>query len=102
MSCGTLSFADLVLLELHGRDLIIVGGREAVAVVVADRSLVGWESLIREAGAAHFIVSPRKLHELSEIILRHAAFVTPAMRQPAEQAASLDEQILAGLPGSEN
>jgi hypothetical protein len=45
-------------------------GREfpqAAPIVLADRTLTAWEDLAREAGAIHFVVSPRKLAEVGEI-----------------------------------
>ncbi len=61
------------------------------AAVVADRPLTEWEWLMREAGAVHFLTSPRKLAPLVELACRHLA-AAPAPRQ------SLPERIWSSLP----
>ncbi len=76
-----------VLVELHGC------WRGARAAVVADRSLAHWEWLLREAGAVHFLTSPRKLGPLVDLACRHLA-AAPAPRQP------FTERIWSGLPWS--
>jgi hypothetical protein len=63
----------------------------ARAVVVADRGLARYEWLLREAGAVHFLASPRKLAPLVRLAARHIASV-PVPEQ------SLAEQIWATLP----
>lgn len=73
------------LKELHRRWPGVRGA------VVADRSLAEWEWLMREAGAVHFLTSPRKLAPLVELGCRHLA-AAPAPRQ------SLPERIWASLP----
>lgn len=78
-----------VLVELHR---CWPGAR---AAVVADRSLTEWEWLVREAGAVHFLTSPRKLAPLVEVACRHLA-AAPAPRQ------TLPERIWAGLPWGES
>jgi hypothetical protein len=59
--------------------------------VVADRSLAGYEWLLREAGAVHFLTSPRRLAPLAGLVVRHLASVPPPVQ-------SLAERIWASLP----
>jgi hypothetical protein len=59
--------------------------------VVADRSLAGYEWLMREAGAVHFVCSVRQSGPLARLALRHLA-------QAPAPPRSLTEQIWAGLP----
>ncbi len=66
-------------------------GPDARAAVVADRSLADWEWLMREAGAVHFLTSPRKLAPLVDLACRHLA-AAPAPRQ------TLSERIWTSLP----
>ncbi len=61
------------------------------AAIVADRSLADWEWLMREAGAVHFLTSPRKLATLVDLACRHLA-AAPAPRQ------TFFERIWASLP----
>lgn len=63
----------------------------ARAAVVAGRPWQSYEWLAREAGAVHFLVSPRRLRPLVELIGRHLA------QSPAEEL-TLREQIWARLP----
>jgi hypothetical protein len=63
----------------------------ARVAVVADRSLAGYEWLLREAGAVHFLCSPRQSGPLADLARRHLAQAPPPPR-------SLTEQIWAGLP----
>ena len=59
--------------------------------VVANRSQAGYEWLMREAGAVHFLCSPREVAVLARLACRHLAEV-PAPQQ------SLAERIWASLP----
>jgi hypothetical protein len=63
----------------------------AVAVVVTQRHLRDLEWLAREAGAAHFVASPRALKPLAQMARRHLA-AAPALDLPPAQ------RILASLP----
>ena len=45
--------------------------------VVADRSLADYEWLMREAGAVHFVCSPRQVGPLAQLACRHLAQVPP-------------------------
>jgi hypothetical protein len=63
----------------------------ARVAVVADRSRAGYEWLMREAGAVHFLCSPRKVAVLARLACRHLAEVPPPQQ-------SLAERIWAGLP----
>lgn len=60
-------------------------------VVVADRDQVEHEWLMREAGAIHFLVSPRRVNLVAQLVHRHFAQV------PAPQLSAL-ERIWASLP----
>ena len=59
--------------------------------VVAGRSLAAYEWLLREAGAVHFLCSPREVGVLARLACRHLAEVP----QPQQ---SLTERIWASLP----
>jgi hypothetical protein len=94
--------ASLVILEL-GDDvagLLDYMARQprrfpaARIAVVADRSRVDYEWLMREAGAVHFVGSPRRLGSLARLACRHLAQVPPP-----EQG--LAERIWANLPWEE-
>jgi hypothetical protein len=63
----------------------------AQLAVVADRSLAGYEWLMREAGAVYFLCSPRHVGPLAQLACRHLAQV-PSPQQ------SLTERIWASLP----
>jgi hypothetical protein len=91
--------ASFVVLELGGNvaDLLRRMARQprdfpaARLAVVADRSLAGYQWLMREAGAVHFLCSPRQIAPLAQLARRHLAQVPP----PSQ---SLTEQIWANLP----
>ncbi len=51
---------------------------QAGLVVLAERRLAAYRDLLREAGALHFITSPRRLAEVTEIVRRRAAQATAA------------------------
>ena len=71
-------------------------GREfpgAAAVVVAERRLRRLEWLVREAGAMHFEVSPRRLRLVAEMAHRHLAAAPVA-------DLTLTQRILESLPWS--
>jgi hypothetical protein len=59
--------------------------------VVAHRNLAGFEWLVREAGAVHFLTSPRRLAPLAGLVVRHLANV------PLPQQTML-ERIWSSLP----
>ena len=63
----------------------------ARVAVVADRALGFCEGLMREAGAVHFTVSPRRLGPLGCLALRHLDAAPPPR-------LSLTERIWASLP----
>jgi hypothetical protein len=63
----------------------------ARVAVVADRPLAGYEWLLREAGAVHFLCLPRQCGPLADLACRHLA-------QAPSPPRSLGEQIWAGLP----
>ena len=63
----------------------------ARVAVVANRSQAGYEWLMREAGAVHFLCSSRDVAVLARLACRHLAEVPP-------QQQSLVERIWASLP----
>jgi hypothetical protein len=63
----------------------------ARVAVVADRSLAGYEWLLREAGAVHFLCSPRQCGPLANLARRHLA-------QAPSPPRSLADRIWADLP----
>ena len=91
------SFLVAELTEKSGAHLIRQLGQidrfwpQTRVAVVADRKLAGWEWLMREAGAVHFVTSPRELSPLVDLACRHLA-AAPAPPQ------SFTERIWAGLP----
>ena len=59
--------------------------------VVADRSQADYEWLVREAGAVHFLCSPRQVALLARLACRHLAQVPPPQQ-------TLAKRIWTGLP----
>ena len=94
--------ASFVIVELSGdlgallRRLARLGGEypAARAAVVADRPLAQYEWLLREAGAVHFLCTPRQVGPLAQLACRHLAQVPPPQQ-------SLTERIWATLPWGE-
>jgi DNA-binding NarL/FixJ family response regulator len=70
---------------------------QAAIVVLADRRLAPYRDLLREAGALHYITSPRRLSEIADIVRRRAARFESA----AGPAGPLEE-IRANLPWVES
>jgi hypothetical protein len=62
--------------------------------VAADRSLVECEAALREAGAVHFLCSPRGVGLLARLACRHLAQIPPPPQ-------TLTERIWASLPWGE-
>jgi hypothetical protein len=93
------SFLVLELTRENGE--LLVGrlndlGREfpgAAAVVVTERHLRRLEWLVREAGAIHFEVSPRRLRFVAEMARRHLSAAPAADLTPTQR-------ILESLPWS--
>ena len=71
-----------------GRDLPLCR-----VAVVTGRKLVGYQSLMREAGAVHFICSPRRLGPLADLARRH-------LDGAPEHQQGLIRQIWSNLPWS--
>ncbi|HTQ37876.1 MAG TPA: hypothetical protein VMJ32_02550 [Pirellulales bacterium] len=71
---------------------------QAAAVVLADRDLAAWEGIMREAGAVHFITSPRRTDEVIELARRHTAAATKRSIPSGEETTSLEDQIFASMP----
>jgi hypothetical protein len=99
-ACLSKTPASLVVVELNAGNVDTLLGRMArrereyprVRVAVfADRRLAGYEWLLREAGAAVFLSSPRRAAVLADLARRHLA------RHPVE-AVETCEAILAALP----
>jgi len=63
----------------------------ARVAVVAERRLTAYEWLVREAGAVHFVSSPRELGPLAQIGFRHMAAVPPPHK-------TFVERVWDGLP----
>lgn len=95
--------ASFVVLELGGDvaellNCLVRLSREFPAArqaVVADRPLAGYEWLMREAGAVHFVCSPRRVGPLAQLACRRLAQVPPLQQ-------SFTERIWANLPWGEN
>ena len=94
--------ASFVVLELAGEPSALLRflarqPREFPAArlaVVADESQAGHERLMREAGAVHFLCSPRQAGLLARLACRHLAQVPPPPQ-------SLSERIWGSLPWGE-
>lgn len=94
--------ASFVVLELGGdvAELLRRIARQpsefpmARLAVVADRSLAAYQWLMREAGAVHFVCSPRRVGPLAQLACRHLLQVPPPQQ-------SLTERIWASLPWGE-
>jgi hypothetical protein len=69
---------------------------QAALVVVADRRLTAYRDLLREAGALHFLTSPRRLSEIADIVRRRTA----RFESSFESAGPLE--IRANLPWMES
>ena len=63
----------------------------ARAAVVGERSFASYEWLLREAGAVHYLSSPRQVGPLAKMACRHLAQVPPPPQ-------SLTERIWTTLP----
>jgi DNA-binding NtrC family response regulator len=70
---------------------------QSVALVLAERNLAGWEEIVRQAGAVHFIVSPRRLDEVVELVRRAASAIANQLPS-GNESVNLEDQILANLP----
>jgi ActR/RegA family two-component response regulator len=68
--------------------------RWARAAIVAERGLADGEWSLREAGAIHFVTSPRKVAELARLATRHAEWVPRPKR-------SMTLQVWDSLPWPE-
>ena len=71
---------------------------QAVPLILAERSLVGWEEIVRQAGAVHFVSSPRRVDEVVEIVRHRAAAAVANQLLSSDESVSLEDQILASLP----
>ena len=64
---------------------------QARIAVVAQRNMARFEWLLREAGAVHFLTSPRRLAPLAGLVVRHLANVPPPPQ-------TMVQRIWASLP----
>jgi hypothetical protein len=96
--------AALVAVELSAADperMLVALSRierrhpQAALIVLADRRLAPYRDLFLEAGALHFITSPRRLNGIRGILRRRAA------RFPASAVGDRLEEIRNNLPWSE-
>jgi len=95
----TISSASFVVLQMSADPIrtlrfVVCGRRDFPAarfVVAAERSQADLEWPAREAGAVHFLCSPRQTGLLARMACRHLAQVPQPQR-------SLSERIWAGLP----
>jgi DNA-binding NarL/FixJ family response regulator len=66
---------------------------QAAMLILTNRRFLPYRRLLREAGALHYVTSPRRLDEVVEIVLRRCA------RLPvATTSAGRRDEILADLP----
>ena len=75
-------------------------GREfplVVTIVLAVRALSAWEDAAREAGATHFVASPRRLAEVGDIVRRRMKCLSQIVAY-SDAGQSIEERILATLP----
>ena len=84
----TTANADALLDRMARHQRLFPLGRVAV---VAKRSMAAYEPLLREAGAVHFLCSPRQVGRLAQLACRHLAQVPPLQQ-------NLTERIWANLP----
>jgi len=101
------SLAALELTAENVRPLLAVLQRmqdelpEVRAIVMAERKLAAYETLVREAGAIYFVVSPRSLGDVAELVRRRAIQLDKSVAQQADDLADPRPTILANLPWSE-
>ena len=68
-----------------------------VVVALAERSLSALEPAVREAGAVHFIASPRKLDELVSLVRYRCA--AAAFRDCSDdEEVPIEDRVFASLP----
>lgn len=79
---------------LHILDYLVREYPAARFVVVVERLQAAFEWPAREAGAVHFLCSPRRLGPLARMACRHLAQVPPPQKNMAER-------IWASLPWNE-
>jgi len=84
-----------ILDGLRWMDCFAPEGRLAI---LADRRLAEWEWMFRQAGAVHFISSPRAVALLVQMTIRHLKRSAWHLKRPAEAPASLAERIWRRLP----
>jgi hypothetical protein len=66
---------------------------QAAVLILAERTLAPYRSVLCEAGALHFVSSPRKLGGVNEILRRCSNF-----SETAASASSRLDEIVAELP----
>lgn len=70
------------------------------SIIMAERRMAGYESLFREAGAIHFVVSPRSLGDVGQIVRRFAALDASSASAPSDRDDPRPA-IVANLPWSD-
>jgi hypothetical protein len=73
---------------------------EARAIVVAKRQLAGHGRLMREAGAIHFVISPRSLAAVADIVRRRRIELDAAAIHEIDDTVDPQPAIIANLPWS--
>jgi FixJ family two-component response regulator len=71
---------------------------QVMPIVMAKRQLSAWEDACREAGAIHFVASPRRVAEVTEIVQRRAANLRQSDADDTDEHQSIEDRILATLP----
>jgi DNA-binding NarL/FixJ family response regulator len=74
---------------------------EARAIVMAERTLAAYGELVREAGAIHFVVSPRSLGDVAELVRRRIDHLAASAPLGVSDLDDPREKILADLPWSD-
>jgi hypothetical protein len=69
---------------------------QAAMLILTNRQLVPYRRLLREAGALHFVTSPRRLGEMMQILVRRCGKSSAAI-----EATGRTDEILGNLPWSD-
>jgi hypothetical protein len=87
------------LTEANSPTMIVTMGRierrfpQAALLILAERRLASYRSVLSEAGALHFITSPRELRGVKEILRRRNR-----LSESTASASSRLDEIVAELP----
>jgi hypothetical protein len=74
---------------------------EVRAIVVAERQLAAYGDLVREAGAIHFVVSPRSLGDVAELVRRRIGQLAASAPLGVSDLDDPRAKILADLTWSD-